>query len=369
MGLASCLRARAHRAFRFFATFFLCSAFVLLGRYWLGWSVTPQAHRFQPEMEMAFCGALLFLLWRAWQRFPRGLRTALVACGILMCAWQCLTWSRFADTLAAPIHVEDTIEYRMAKAFEREARGGRVFAPGSVAIWMNLFTDTPQMVGCCDQSVPDLEQRIAFYTIYSGANAGPRDERYSELWLRAYGASAIGVSGPRSTEFYKPFTNPEKFEGRLPVAWREGDNAIYRVPGRGPSLAHAILPWQEVRRAPVHGLDVEPLFSYVAALDDASLPAADLHWTNEHQFTVDAVLKPQHRVSVQMSFAPGWSASVNGRPAPLHADALGLMVVDPHASGPTRILFTYDDAAELRFTGLAQAIGVLLVLAGLMARE
>ena len=69
-----------------------------------------------------------------------------------------------------------------------------------------------------------------------------------------------------------------------------------------------------------------------------------------------------------MSFAPGWSASVNGRPAPLHADALGLMVVEPHASGPTRIEFTYDDARELRFTGLAQAIGVLLVLGGLIAR-
>jgi hypothetical protein len=360
-------RARAHLAFRFFASFFLCSGFVVLGRYWAGWSLTPQAHRFQPEMEMALLGALAFPLWRAWGRWPRGLRAGLLAAGILLGGCQLVNYCRFAALLTAPVQVEDTIEYRMAKAFERTVPGGRVFAPGSVAIWMNLFTGTPQMVGCCDQSVPHLEQRIAFYTIYSGANAGSRDERYSELWLKAYGASAIGVSGPGSRETYKPFANPAKFEGHLPVVWREGDNAIYAVPGRSGSLAHVIRPAEEVRRAPAHGLDISPLLAYVAALDDASLPEARLRWIDEHRFQVDAALEPGQRVSVQMTYAPGWRAASGGRPVPLHADALGLMVAAPDSSGPTRLEFTYDDAAELRFAGLGQLVGVLLLLACVMA--
>ena len=355
-------RARAHPALRFFVSFFLCSGFVVLGRYWFGWSVTPQAHRFQPEMEMALLGALLFPLWRAWDRLPRSVRTGLTAAGILFCGVQLVNYHRFANLLTAPIHVEDTIEYRMAKAFERENPGGRVFAPGSVAIWMNLFTDTPQMVGCCDQSVPNLEQRIAFYTIYSGQNAGARDERYSELWLKAYGASAVGVSGPNSRETYKPFANPAKFEGHMPVLWREGDDAIYRIPGRSGSLAHVIWPAQEVRRAPLHGLDVAPLIAYVEALDDASLPEARLRWIDERRFEVETGLQPGQRVSVQMSYAPGWSATAGGRSAPVHADALGLMVAEPRASGPTRLEFTYDDAAELRLTGWGQLLGLVLLL-------
>ena len=361
-------RARAHVAFRFFVSFFLCSGFVVLGRYWAGWSVTPQAHRFQPEMEMALLGALTFPLWRLWSRLPRGGRAGLAAAGILLCGLQLANWHRFADTLTTPIRVEDSVEYRMAKAFERAVPGGRVFAPGSVAIWMNLFTDTPQMVGCCDQSVPHLEQRIAFYTIYSGANAGARDERYSELWLKAYGASAVGVSGPKSQETYKPFANPAKFEGHMPVLWRDGDDAIYRVPGRSPSLAHVILPAQEVRRAPAHGLDVAPLVPYVEALDDASLPEARLRWMDEHRFEVDATLEARQCLSVQMSYAPGWSAAAAGRPVPLHADALGLMVAEPRASGDTRIQFTYDDAAELRYTGWGQLLGLLLLAAAFIGR-
>src|SRR5271157_29744 len=356
-------RARAHAALRFFVSFSLCSGFVVLGRYCFGWSVAPQGHRFNPEMEMALLGALFFPLWRVWGRLPRGVRAGSIAAGILLCAVQCANYHRFANLLTAPVHVQDTIEYRMAKAFERVNPGGRVFAPGSVSIWMNLFTDTPQMVGCCDQSVPNLEQRIAFYTIYSGQNAGTRDERYSELWLKAYGASAVGVSGPKSHEYFKPFANPAKFEGRLPVLWRDGDDAIYRVPGRSGSLAHVIRPGQEVRRAPVHGLDVAPLLAYVEALDDPSLPEARLRWIDDHRFEVEADLHPDQRVSVQMTWAPGWSAQASGRPALLHADALGLMVAEPRSSGPTRLEFTYDDAAELRLTGWGQAIGLLLLLA------
>jgi len=118
--------------------------------------------------------------------------------------------------------------------------GARVFAPGNVSLWMNLFTDVPQMAGCCDQSVPDFEDRIADYTIYSGQNAGARDAEYSVLWLTLYGADAVGVTGPKSSEPIKPFRNPEKFSGVLPELWRDGDNRVYRVPRKAADPVRVI---------------------------------------------------------------------------------------------------------------------------------
>ena len=65
---------------------------------------------------------------------------------------------------------------------------------------------------------------------------------------RSAGARAISVPGPKSPEYYKPFANPRKFEGVLPVLWREGDDTVYGVPARSDSLAHVMAPGDLVHR-------------------------------------------------------------------------------------------------------------------------
>ena len=97
---------------------------------------------------------------------------------------------------------------------------------------------------------------IAAFTIFSGRNAGARDAEYSVFWLKAFGARAISVSGPNGREYYKPFANPRKFDGVLPVLWREGDDIIYEAPSRSTSLAHVIPGAAVATRTPLHGLDM-----------------------------------------------------------------------------------------------------------------
>jgi hypothetical protein len=62
--------------------------------------------------------------------------------------------------------------------------------------------------------------------------------RISLAWLKAYGVGAIGISGPNSTEFWKPFRHPARFHGVLPALWSEDGVTIYQVPRRSSSLAH-----------------------------------------------------------------------------------------------------------------------------------
>jgi len=351
------------REFRFFLYFFVVSGFVVLARLWFNVYLMPQPHRFQLEMEMAFLPICLFPFRAVRDRWPRRTRKTLLVLLALFCPLQLYKYREYVAYQTKPVIMENTIEYRAAKWLERNAPGERVFAPGSIALWINVFTDTPQMVGCCDQSLPSLDHRLAFYTVYTGQNAGIHDAEDSILWLKAYGATIIGVPGPASKEFFKAFWNPRKFDSVLPVVWREDDTTLYRVPGRSESLAHVIPRACEVRRRSSHGLDLDPLRPYVTALDDATLPLADMRWLNAHEARIETTLQPGQIVSVQVSYAPGWRATANGAPVPLHSDALGLVIAEPHCNGFCAIDLVYDSPPEAHYTRLTQLLAAALCIA------
>jgi hypothetical protein len=167
------------------------------------------------------------------------------------------------------------------------------------------------------------------------------------LWLKALGVQAVGVSGPASTEYFKPFVHPRKFDGVLDVLWREGDDAIYRVGVPHGSLARVVPKPDVVTRTPASGVDVDGLRPYVAALENPEMPRAEFQWTSAHSARVNADLKPGQVVSVQMSWDRGWHASANGRAIPIARDGIGLMTLDP-GSGPSVIEISYDGGTEMR---------------------
>ena len=357
-------RGVAHK-FRFPVYFFVISGFVTLTRLWFNIYVLPQPHRFQLEMEMAFVLLAILPFHAMWRRWTPRVQKSRVVLLVLFGIFQIGQYRAGAEFFTRPIAMEKTVEYRAAKWLEQNAPGQRVFAPGSISVWMNALVDTPQMVGCCDQSIPSPAHRLAFTTIYDGHAAGPRDAEDSILWLRAYGATVIGVPGPASSEFFKAFRNPRKFDGVLPVIWREDDTTLYRVPGDG-SLAHVISREAQVWRQPRSGSDVDPIRPFVAALDDSSPSPSTLRWSNSHEAHIQANVNPGQVISVQVTYAPGWHAKANGAPVPLHSDGLGLIIAEPACHGPCSIDLVYDSPPESHYTAMAQLIAALLCLAALI---
>jgi len=354
-------RARIDRAGRFFLYFALITGTVWLSAQWFGWQLLPQARRFQMEFDMAAAGLGAYLMAGGFHRLPRRWKVAAIVTAVLLAGFQTRRSVRYARGITRPIDITSTLEYRMAKWFDANMHGERVFAPGNVSLWMNMFTDVPQMNGCCDQGIPSQEDRIADYVIYTGQNAGKRDAEISLLWLKAFGAAAIGVTGPQSTEYFKPFSNPRKFDGVLPLLWSEGDNRVFRVPLPSYSLAHALdqaaVPW----RAPADGLDVEPIEPLVTALDNEKPPFTAFRWINQHEARIETVVKPGDIVFVQVTYEPGWRAMEGGTRLRVTPDALGLMEIHPAHAGRNAIDFSYDGGAEGRWTGWAQLAGVFLL--------
>ena len=354
-------RADTNRWFRFFAFFTLITGAVSMGREWFGWRLLPQPNRFQVEFEMAFAATLAYVLIWSARKLPTRIQIVAALLLVGIGARQTVHFARYAQRLTQPIEITTTIEYQMAKAFEANLGNQRVFAPGNVSLWMNMFTDVPQVAGCCDQGIPNQEYRIAVYTIYTGQNAGARDAEISLLWLRAYGANAIGVTGPNSTEFFKPYWNWKKFDGVLPELWRQGENVIYRVPRKSTDPVRVIPKSAVTPRAPENGLVVEPIQPFVAALEDPAMPAATFRWVNRHEAVIDTETSSGQVIFLQISHDAGWKAIEDGIVLPVNVDPLGMSYVEPVKRGPVQLRLIYDGGSEVQLTRVLLGLGLLLV--------
>lgn len=339
---------RTPRYLRFSILFLLAMAVLTLAAQWFGVLLMPQAGRYHLAMEMAIALVVVFALKPVFERRSPRFRVIAVSLLIVLCIVPARRDRRYARWIARHLDVRSTIEYREAQWFREHMDGHRVFAPGSAGFFLNVFTDVPQYAGGFDQGNINPVFPGFHYQILSSDGAGTQDGVLAVLALQAVGVDAIGVSGPHSQEAFKPFRNPAKFDGLLPVVWREGDDVIYRIPRRSASLAHVVRPADLPVRQPANGIDLDPLRPYVRALEDRSLPTAEFVWRNRHSAVLSATMRTGQVLSVQINYHPGWSAAVNGRQRRLCSDHLGQIVVDPECDGPCTVELRYDGGREMR---------------------
>jgi hypothetical protein len=334
---------------RFSLLFFACFGGIAISSAW-NLDFIPQPLRYQLEMEIGACllaGAVFDLMVR---RLPRRAARALIAASMVPLAWVAVKDYRFARGLVRPLDPGKTTAYRQARWIGTHLPGQRVMVSGDNEFVFNLFADNPQLSAGHEPSAPNWMSRVAVYVIYSGQNAGDQDGPISVLWLKAFGCGAVTVPGPQSRQTH-PVVNPAKFDGLLPLVWREEDDSVYRVPLRSTALAHVVPGSAIVSHQPIHGLDVGEVRRYVAALEDPDIPASTLAWSNPEQGRITATVAEDQVISLQVTYDPGWEAAIGGKRVAIHPDGLGLMVIQPDRAGP--------QAIDLRFTGGAERLACL----------
>jgi hypothetical protein len=181
-------------------------------------------------------------------------------------------------------------------------------------------------------------------------------------WLKAFGVSSVVGGAPNSREFYHPYAHPEKFAGMTEI-WRDGPDVIYSVPRRRASLAHAMLAQDLVAERPP-AYYAKPLEHYLAALDDPSLPDANFEWRGTGAAVITGNWKPEHILSVQVTWDRGWSARVGGKSRRVWQDKLGQMAVEPLCNGPCIVELAYDGGIEQQ---AARWLSAFLCAIGLLA--
>ncbi len=347
---------------QFFAYFaYLTSSIPILAAY-LHRQFLPQPIRYRAEMELALALLVVFGLrpWFERLRFP--LKIALIFLLLALASEQIVSYRRYAKGALQARDITQTIEYRTAARAEQI--GTRVMLPGTIGQWANAFGDVVQFSGGAWSAAMNPVQQLAVSAVYNGGPTPEEDARVSLAWLKAFGVGAVAVSGPQSQEYWKPYAHPSKFDGILPVLWSEDDVTIYQIPQRTASLAHVVPMTAIAMHPPARADDIGELDSYGRALDEPSLPLADMRWDGTNRIYVHANATRGQAISIQVSYHPGWHASAGGHAVPLHSDGLGLMWLDPGCQGPCEVKLDYDGGWELRLSRYISfaAIATLVLL-------
>lgn len=344
---------------RFPLMWFLMTGWIVITATAMGIRVIPYPVRFHLAMEIPFLLALALAAVQAARRWPMLQRPA-IALLVLFCCLQTYNYRKYAHSIVHPLKIEKTAEYQMAKWCEANMGGQRIFTRGTFGFWVNAFTSTPQMSGFFDQSISNHEDRIASYIVSAGYNSDRESADYSLLWLKAWAADAIQIGGPKTADSYHDYQFPDRFKGILPLVWSQGDDYVYRVPERTKGLARVVRPRDLMKHPPVNGIDVTELRPFVAALDDPSLPQSKFDWQGVNAAKITGSLTPDEVYSVAVNYDPGWTAMHNGKPVPVHADGMGMIVVEPGCSGDCTVEMQWTQRWEPAFV-----IGAfLLTLAG-----
>lgn len=326
----------------------------------------PQPGRYKLEMELVIALALVFGLRTVLRRFPPKARVALFLAALVPAGAQIVSYRRYAKSILRSANEEQTIEYRAAMWSEQNLPGIRIMLPGTIAQWANAFTEVQQLAGGAWSKAYNPIQQDGRTAVYSGGGTKEEDAQVSLTWLQVYGVGAVGISGPKSQEFWKPYAHPTKFDGVLPMLWRADDVTIYAVPQRTNSLAHVVPESALVRHAPKEATDTAEISRYRLALEDSSLPAAHFRWEGRNHIRIQTEGPDQQALSIQVNYHPGWHASVGGRAVKLQRDALGLMWLKPECGGPCEIRLDYDGGLELRLCHLVSTLAMLVWVSSLI---
>jgi hypothetical protein len=359
-------RRRLDPMWRFAILFSACWGGIALLSYSSGIGFIPQPERYHLEMEIGFSLLSGLAIDAAMRRFRR--RAALTALFAIALGALAVLNYQYARRIIHPIAAEQMPVYQQAQWLTANLPEQRVMVASDYQGVFNLFSPNPQLSAGHETTAPNGMQRVAVYTIYTGENAGDQDGAISMFWLKVYGTGAIVVPGSNAREYYHPVRNPRKFDGLIPEVWRQGEYAIYRVPLRSNSLAHVVPLSAVVTRPPEHGLDIDPVRAYAAALDDPALPEAPLQWINPDHGRIATTMGPSQVVSVQMTYDRGWTASAGDHPAPVKRDALGMIVIEPECSGACTIDLEFTGGWERR---VCSGVSLLTaaVLAGMLIRS
>lgn len=316
----------------------------------------PQAGRLHLELEMAaslLLGGAAAAIYRA---VPRWWRPAAVAVLVPLIFVQWHHYRSAARKRLQPVDLSHRSEYTSARWLATNIQGQRVYAMGSTSFWLNAFTDTPQVAGCCDQNLsmpvlPDIS-----YLINSGTSVGETVQGIE--YMRALGAAVIVVNGPGSTDEYKDIKAPERFKGVLPLLYQGNGDTIYGVYSGRYSLAHVLHPDALVPTGPSNQLP--SVTAYVRAIGDPA-SFARFEWVENNIARIRATISAGDVISVQVPWFSGWKAYANGREAPIGTDGLHFMVIHPACAGDCQVELAWTGPRDWLFAAIVSALSLALL--------
>ena len=344
-------------------------SWVVVGFYRFGYNTLPESRRYEMEFELFAILLGMELVRRAIQH-----RWILAqAVGLLLLAAACILGAnqvrRYAATAYEPLHPipsRQTAEIRTVDALNRLRPEGRAAVSGGTRYRLNAFTSIPQVGGTFESGLKDRRAVDFLYRVRSSARSKPGEEGRDAAWLlSALGVQYVAVHTGDSSEYFRDYRLPGKFEGLLPRVYDDRGDRIYLVPYSG--FAHIIPPAAIATRNPIEA-GAASLRDYLAAIHDPRRPRPRLVWITPSRAELRTPVPSNQVLSMQVSFHPGWSVRQDGKHRPVTSDALGFLIAPLEPSPDSRVVVEFTASWETRILGCLSLL-VWIACAALCARE
>ena len=299
---------------------------IVVARQFASVELAPQPIRYALELDAAAAiGIGIAAAW-ALRKLPalqpgRVRAVAGIALAAVFIAVGAGGWLTVRERLGPDVAWRDWSERRVALWLsERLAPGERAYLTGDHAFWADVFADVPQVRGGVDFAFSNPWWAHVTYQVNNGTDAD-----ISQLWMAALPVRYIVVTGPASSEIYRDFADPKKFDGHVPVVFDQGGVRIYEVTRTGdPQLMVARVA---DLAPPTSAIDRDAISEYVKRIAEGRAPTR-LEPRGLGSFRAEVDVREGEQVVLRQAYDTGWRATVDGRPANVRADAIGQLVVD-----------------------------------------
>jgi hypothetical protein len=330
--------------------------------------VIPESRRYAIEVEFFLFAALaeLFrILIEGRERVHRVLRDlAFIALGLVLPYFYLQPGTYLTRTwiMLRPAPRATAIEYRVAERLAAMKPRGRVFVFGGTRFRLNSWFPLAQVGGTFESGLRNRGATHLAYHIQKGSERPPEERGNDALnMMRASGVEYAALHGPSSREHWRDIRDPDLVASKLEPLWREGGDAIYRVPFRG--LANFVLPADLPFGLPVASV-AGYIAPYVRAMDNPDRPSIATEWMGNNRIVLRSPeVRDGYLVTLRVSHHPGWRATQDGRPIPVKSDPMGNLLLEPRASDrPSVIQLDYGASfQQIAGTLLSLAVGGLCI--------
>ncbi len=267
--------------------------------------------------------------------------------------------------LLLPISLSETLpsnslvnvpEYQIASWLSTHVTDQSVFATGTAAFWLNVFSNVRQIRGGSDQGATNSWWDDVNYQIATGP-----DPAISILWAQAWNVKYVIVTFPNASTLYHDYTHPNKFANVLPLRYYFKGFGIYEVPLARPGLVEDISTQGALSLSPITGvLDTQDLSAYVKlAQNPTNSTGVRVTYTMINpdllQVSVSGAL-PDTAILVKMTYDLRWHAELDGKPVGIQQLGPDFMVTYPQTKGNYQLTFHFGRSE-------GETIGLYLTMA------
>jgi hypothetical protein len=310
----------------------------ILGYYYLGLTLVGDPPRLLPELDLALILVVVEVA-RRWR-----IATLLVTAAALLLSVPYLrhAWTPFPKS--GPL--ESRYPYQMSKWVHDNLPGQRVMPTGELRFWFDAWFDNAQPDGGSMQGLLNQGFMAARWEILTGDKPAP-----AIAWLQALGTDAVVIAGEKSSETYHDYKYPGKFEGALPVLYRDQEGTVvYRIPRVYPNIGRVV--------SKDAGL-AAGLEKYLAIVESPDQPPTSVEWKGFDEVDIQAKTAPGRSVLLQETYDPDWHAFEGDKELSVRLEpVMGFMLIDMPAG---------DHAIRMRFeTPLENRVGQILTILSLI---